>query len=104
MKKLVTKYFKLMGFKVIHYNEKESTNGVDMWVKKKDGKPLSVEIKKARKQKTGCYQVDFVQPNRINDDLIAIILNDKYVLIEEMKHHLSACSNKGFRQFTTLLK
>lgn len=96
---LLTEYFSFIGFNILHFNLPKESNGVDLWVRK-NGRPLSVEVKKVRKQKNGCFQVDPVCKNRKNDDLIAIIVGSDYVLIEPMKDHLSACSPKGTRQFT----
>lgn len=102
MNKLIQDHFKKIGFDVIFYNDKPSANGVDCWVKSINKKPLSVEIKKARKQKNGCFQVDPVSKPRLNDDLIAIIINEDYVLIESMEDHKKCCSQKGTRQMTIL--
>ena len=102
IKELLSANFKKLGFKVIHFNTHEFKNGVDLWVQKDNGRPLSVEIKIARRQKNNCYQVDPVQPKRKSDDLIAIILNSEYVLIESMQDHIKCCSTKGTRQFTLL--
>lgn len=104
VKDLLESEFAALGFNFLYYNKKPSANGVDLWVKKNAGRPLSVEIKKVRKLKNGTYQCDSVQKNRINDDLIAIIINSEYVLIEPMKHHLNTCSPRGTRQFTLLCR
>lgn len=63
---------------------------------------MSVEVKRARRKKNNSAEVDPVSNPRKNDDLIAIIINDKYVLIEPMEHHLKACSSKGTRPLTKL--
>ena len=73
-----------------------------MWVKKLNGRPLSVEIKKINKKSNGGFQVGAVELNRRKDDLIAIICSTQYVLIEPMSDHLKACSPKGSRQLTLL--
>jgi hypothetical protein len=99
---LLKQTFEDLGFEIIHFNGMPQRNGVDMWVKKKGRRPMSVEIKKLRRNTNRSYQVDPVLPLRLNDDLIAIILNDSYVLVEPMKDHLKACSPKGTRQFTIL--
>lgn len=100
---VIKKTFNSLGYKILYVNEKPSANGVDLWVIKDGCRPKSVEIKKVRRQKTGAYQVDPVQKNRVNDDLIAIIVNDKYVLVDDMQNHIACCSTKGTRQFTKLL-
>ena len=64
--------FAALGFKIIHIPKNKPTNGPDLWVQRNNGRPLSVEVKKARIQRNGCVQVDPVQPNRRKDDLIAI--------------------------------
>lgn len=100
----IEREFAAIGFNVIHWNEKPSANGVDVWVQKNQQRPLSVEVKQARHQKNGCVQVEPVSSVRRKDDLIAIILNTEYVLIEAMQDHLKTCSPKGTRQMTLLCK
>lgn len=92
-----------IGFKIIHWPKTKFTPGPDLWVKRGNGRPLSLEIKNARKTGRGDYQTDPVQFARKNDDLIAIFCGRKYVLIEPMQDHLLACSPKGSRQLTKLL-
>ncbi len=102
-KKLITDVFENLGFSVIHFNNYKNANGVDLWVQRPGHRPLSVEIKKVRKYIDGSSQVDAVSKPRRKDDIIAIIFNKKYVLIEPMKDHLRNCSKiKGTRQFTIL--
>lgn len=103
-KEIVTREFAALGFSVLHWNDHPSNNGVDCWVQKNKGRPLSVEVKLLRKQKSGMVQCDPVSKGRASDDLIAIIMNTEYVLIEPMRDHLKACSPKGTRQFTLLCK
>ena len=98
----VSSQFLKLGFKLLHSNKKPSTNGPDMWVIKDGRKPLSVEIKIARKKINGCIATEPVSKARIGDDLIAVIFNKDYVLIESMKDHLRNCSPKGTRAFTVL--
>ncbi len=71
-------------------------------VKKKGKRPLSVEIKTIRRFKNGSAKTDAVSKPRLNDDLIAIVFNTEYVLIEPMEHHLKSCGPKGTRAFTKL--
>jgi len=87
MRYVIEKAFSNIGFEVIHFNDKPNANGVDCWVKKQTGKPLSVEIKRVRINKSshGQLQVEPVSKPRLSDDLIAIIFNDNYVLIEPME-------------------
>lgn len=100
---LIESTFNHLNYKIIYVNSKINANGPDLWVIKDNKRPLSVEIKIARNTKKTTYAVEPVSIARQKDDLIAIVLNENYVLIEEMKHHLLACSKKGFRQFSTLL-
>ena len=100
---LLTTAFAGLGFEVIHHPNHDGSNGPDLWVKKANGRPLSVEIKKARKGSNGTWQVDPVQKLRQRDDLIAIICSSQYVLIHPMEEHLKLCSPKGTRQMTLLL-
>lgn len=94
--------FAILGFKVIHVPQSKETNGPDLWVQKHNSRPLSVEIKKARGQKNGCFQVDPISGPRKLDDLICIECNSEYVLIEPMADHLKCCSPKGTRNLTLL--
>lgn len=100
---LLKKTFASLGFDIIHYNKPKSANGVDLWIQRKGKRPLSVEIKKARRHSKGMFTVDPVQKNRQTDDLIAIIMNSQYVLVESMSDHLKCCSPKGTRQFTLII-
>lgn len=102
-RELIATAFTSLGFAIVHFPERKENNGPDLWVKKANGRPLSVEIKKARIQLNGCVQVDPVSKERRSDDLVAIICTSQYVLIEAMKDHLASCSNKGTRQMTLLL-
>lgn len=102
LKEIIDRAFTALGFKMIHFNTPMSANGVDCWVQREGRKPLSVEIKRARKQTRGMVQVEPVLKNRQGDDLVAIIMNSEYVLIEPMKDHLKCCSPKGTRQFTIM--
>lgn len=99
---ILEREFAALGFSIIFFNEKPESNGPDLWVIKKGKRPLSVEIKMLRKQQNGMHQVDPVSESRKSDDLIAIIFNSEYVLIEPMSDHLKCCSPKGTRQFTLM--
>ena len=101
MKVLIKTAFSTIGFNLIYFNETPQANGVDCWVKSTKGRPMSVEIKKLRKNsKTGAISVEPVSRNRKADDFIAIIFNKNYVLIEPMKDHLKCCGPKGYRPMT----
>ncbi len=95
--------FAVLGLKIIHSPRSINCNGPDLWVQRKSGRPLSVEVKKVRRLKNKTVQVPSVERSRRNDDLIAIICNSEYILIEPMKDHLKCCSTKGTRQLTLLL-
>jgi len=99
---LVTREFAALGFSMLHFNDKPNANGPDCWVHKEGKRPLSVEIKRARRMKNKTLQVECIHKSRASDDLIAIIFNTEYVLIEPMKDHLKSCSPKGTRQFTIM--
>ncbi len=104
-KYLIERKFLDLDFNVIYWNEKPNANGVDCYVQKDhesiNKKPLSVEIKMIKKNpKTGALYVEPIGKKRIKDDLIAIIINSEYVLIEPMSHHLLCCGPKGFRAMT----
>ncbi len=101
-KEILEREFAALGFDVLFFNEKPSANGPDVWVRKNNGKPISVEVKKIRQQEKGMWSVDPVSKSRQNDDLIAIVFNSEYILIEPMIDHLKCCSPKGTRQFTIM--
>ena len=101
---LLKRSFRKLGFKIIYSNIGPSVNGVDLWVTGKNTRPLSVEVKKVRRLQNGCYQVDPVSKPRQMDDLIAIVINKNYLIIEEMNHHIRSCGPRGVRTFTTLCK
>lgn len=95
-KVIIERAFGFLGFKVIFFNDKPTANGVDCYVQKDNKKPKSVEIKTITKQ-TRCTRCEPVSKQRVNDDLIAILFNADYVLIQPMKEHLSLCSKNGSR-------
>ena len=96
MSKVIQDAFIKMGYKILTVANK-TANGPDMHVQK-EGIVLRVEMKKARYIKRSS-SVHPVESLRKNDDLIAIEFPSKYVLIEPMKDHLKACSEKGTRSF-----
>ncbi len=97
---LVTEYFSYLGMTVVYSVKNQSENGPDMFVRKGKGRPLSVEIKLARKNKKTTAVTDSVSSHRVHDDLIAIIISSDYVLIQPMKEHLLLVGPKGTRPFT----
>lgn len=102
-KELIKQTFEALDFNLIFYNEKENTNGPDCFVQKGGGLPLAVEIKTIKKNKTtGAWSVPPVEKARTTDHLIAIIINEKYVIIEPMEQHLKSCSPSGYRPLTLL--
>lgn len=92
--------FDALGFSVLSVGKKNA-NGPDMWILK-NGLPKSVEIKVASRTPSGSLQVHPVEPNRMQDDLIAIQIND-YILIEPMRDHLKLCAPKGYRTLTEII-
>lgn len=92
-----------LGFEVLYVPKSKSANGVDLWVQKDGGRPISVEIKKAFKKLKNVYQVDPVSQNATHNDLIAVLCGEKYALVHPMKEHLKLCGPKGCRQLTLLL-
>lgn len=75
--KLIIEHFKKLGLKIIGLRDK-NCRGSDCWAIGKN-KAFSVEIKCARLVRKRTLIVDPVKTNRINDDLIAIVINN-YVL------------------------
>jgi len=64
-----------------------------------------VEKKLAKEKvnkKTKSISVEPISTPRLNDDLVAIIINSNYVLIESMKDHLLCCSESGYRPMTII--
>ena len=94
---LVSKTLKKMGYKTT-VARKDTSNGVDIFAIKKD-RVLSVEIKTANnpRKELNVLRVRKVEKNRLNDDLIAIVLPNGYVLIEPMRDHLKSCNKHGDR-------
>lgn len=102
MRELLEQKFLELGFKIVFWNEKANANGPDLVVQKGKKRPLTVELKKVRASGNGSFVVDPVLKSREKDDLIAIVLNEKMVLIEPMQDHLKCCSPKGTRALTIL--
>ena len=94
--KLVLETLHQMGYKTTKPRHKNA-NGTDIFAIKEDN-VLSVEIKKASSANgRAVLRILPVEKNRQNDDLIAIVLPNKYVLIEPMKDDLKCCNNQGYR-------
>lgn len=100
--KLIEHFFGIIGFRIIYYNMIDNKNGADCFVQKGSNKPVSVEIKTARQNKTTkAWKIDPVSEKRKNDDLIAVIVGN-YVLIEPMDQHLKLCDKSGTRSITKM--
>jgi len=94
MKRVVETLARL-GFSVLPARHKNA-NGPDLFAIK-NNIAYSVEVKVGRKMRRDSLQVTPVEKNRRLDDLIAIVTPSGYVLIEPMKHHMTCCSEKGYR-------
>ena len=81
-----------------HKNE----NGPDMVVTN-EYTAYRIEIKVARKLKSGSWQVKPVEENRKNDDFIAIKVGKMWVF-REMSEHLKLCSGNGYNSVTKLYR
>lgn len=81
-----------------HKNE----NGPDMVVTN-DSTAYRIEIKVARKLKSGSWQVKPVEINRKNDDFVAIKVGRSWIL-RTMKEHLNLCSMDGYCSVTELYR
>lgn len=96
--KIAQKRFQDLGFDV----ERVSCHGPDLvcklgeWVYK-------VEVKRATKTKTG-WVCGWVTPKRKNDDLIAIVMPNGYVYIDDMQMHNDSCDKSGKKTITKLVK
>lgn len=100
---VIRREFAALGFGVIYWNDIPNSNGVDCYVQKGHRRPLSVEIKTLKKnKKTLAISVEPIGKDRQGDDLIAIIINEEFVLIEPMSHHLKCCGPKGHRSMSML--
>lgn len=93
---------KRAGFKTLGAEKHKNANGPDLYAIRND-RVYTVEVKQARIQRQDCAQVHPVEPNRRNDDLIAIGFPSGNVLIEPMQDHLRACSEKGWRSISPSL-
>lgn len=94
-------HFEALGYSV-EINMKVA--GSDLCVLK-DGTLQTVEVKSAigmKRERT--WIVDKVKPNRVGDDLMAIVLPDGRVHVCAMHEHLAACSPSGFRTITKLIR
>ena len=100
-RQVITKAFNDLHFRVIFWNSHPNANGVDCYVQKPNEKPMSVEIKTVKLNKTTkALSVEPVSEHRKQDDFIAIIINKNYVLIEPMEQHLRCCGDAGYRAMT----
>lgn len=94
----VREYYESIGCKV----KMTTAYGPDLIVY--DGEKIfTVEVKRAHwnKKKTSII-ANRVTPNRMNDDFVAIVYEDK-VYIETMKEYLKHCSKGGKRTLTAAL-
>lgn len=93
----VRKALSLFGYKTTAPKSKNA-NGVDIFAVS-EFTALSVEIKTAKNvsKNKSLFRIRSVEKGRINDDLIAIVFPNGYVLIEPMKHHLKNCNKTGDR-------
>lgn len=98
---ILSPHFAALGFQIIHSPKHKNASGPDLWVKAKNERPLSVEIKICRNMKNGTLQVPPIESARQKDDLIAILISN-YVLIEPMAQHLNSCCRSGTRQLTLM--
>lgn len=96
---LVIDTLKKFGYSTTKPRAKTS-NGPDLFAIR-DDYVLSVEVKRATTfQKRRAVRVRKVEHNRVNDDLVAIVFPNGYVLLEPMKDHLKSCGKSGERWFT----
>lgn len=94
-------YFENNGWKVLkkpHKNE----NGPDMVVVN-SSTAYRIEIKVARRLKSGSWQVNPVEYNRRKDDFIAIKIGKSW-LFRTMEEHLKLCSEEGYDSVTELYR
>jgi len=98
---IVTRALAALGFEVIFWNENPNAPGVDCWAQRPGKRPVSVEVK-LLKRRNGSLICEPVSDPRKQDDLVAIIVNENYAIVEPMKDHLKCCAPKGTRSFPFL--
>lgn len=95
----VKTYFESLGYTVDQVN----VFGSDLVVRS-PFQIFSIEVKTAS-LKTGrkAYQTSIIWPTRKNDDLVAVVFPNGYVLIETMPQYISQCGKSGKRYFPEVL-
>jgi len=98
---LAAAYFRNNGFQV----DLTSGMGPDLILKKND-LTLTCEVKSTTESKyhPNCFIVAKISPNRMEDDIVAIVLPSGVVHVEPMKSHLSKCQKHGARSVTKLIR
>jgi hypothetical protein len=98
--KAAEKRFADLGFDV----ERTVMHGPDL-ICKLGPWTYTVEVKGPTKcKRSNSWRVALVRPNRVGDDLMAMVLPNGYVYIDSMKNHLSLCDKKGNRTITSIVK
>lgn len=101
-REIVAKKLESLGYRVLGLSKKETENGVDLFAVK-DEVFFSIEVKRAGEHNDS-IRVPKVSHNRKNDDILAVVLDMKYVFFFEMKEHLSLCAKDGTRCITKLAR
>lgn len=94
-------YFVNMGYLV----KQTQCHGPDL-VLTMNKTSITCEVKTAtqRKQQGNFWYVSPVSEKRKSDDLIAIVVPNKTVVVHPMKYHLSCCSVSGQRTVTEIVR
>lgn len=98
--RIAEKHFKSLGYKT----KITAGMGPDLYITK-GSLTKTCEVKSCiEKSERGCFFVQSVAPLRRGDDLIAIVLPNGLVHVEEMMSHLSKCARTGSRAVTNLIR
>ena len=95
---LVSKFFEKRGYKVLKAAHKNA-NGPDLTIVN-DYCAYRIEIKTARKIKSGSIQVPPISEPRKSDDFVVVLYCKEIVLIESMRDYLRLCASDGTRSIT----
>lgn len=95
--KIAKKYFEYIGFRVVR---PDNIWGVDLILDNK----IYVEVRSVVTVRGKYYYIPPIKGKRRDDDIIAIVLPNKKILIEDMKSHLIQCSKSGARYLTNIVR
>lgn len=97
--KAAAKFFEEKGFHVQHGHGA----GPDLIIDNGVDEPQTVEVKQPFKC-TRCWQVPRVRESRRYDDLIAIVMPNGFVHVEDMAEYMKGCNRYGSKNVTALVR